>query len=93
MLPGVIALNERDPRSAATYRAIEEQCGIEQKMLSDAIKALVQSLGLAVSLAELGIVDAPIDTLTSLAMEQWTCGHNPVPMTLELCSSLYKSVV
>ena len=93
MLPGVIALNERDPRSAATYRAIEEQCCIEHKMLSDAIKALLQSLGLAISLAELGITDAPIDTLASLAMEQWTCGHNPVPMTLDLCSALYKSVV
>lgn len=93
MLPAVIALNERDTRSAATYRDMEEQCGIEHKMLSEAVKALIQSLGLAVSLAELGINDAPIDTLASLAMEQWTCGHNPVPMTLDLCSALYNSVV
>jgi alcohol dehydrogenase len=93
MLPGVVALNERDTRSAATYRAIEEQCGIEHTMLVEAVKGLNQSLGLAVSLAELGITDAPIDTLASLAMEQWTCGHNPIPMTLDLCRALYKSVV
>ena len=93
MLPGVIALNESDARSAATYRAIEERCGIEHKTLSEAVKVLVQSLGLAISFAELGISDAPLDTLASLAMEQWTCGHNPVPMTLDLCNALYNSVV
>jgi alcohol dehydrogenase len=93
MLPGVIALNESDARSSATYRAIEERCGIEHKTLSEAVKLLVQNLGLAVSFAELGITDAPLDTLASLAMEQWTCGHNPVPMTLDLCNALYNSVV
>lgn len=92
MLPGVIALNESDPRSADIYRSIEQQCGIESGTLADAMKALVRSLGLAISLAELGIADAPFDLLASLAMEQWTCGHNPVPMTLDLCNALYKSV-
>ena len=93
MLPEVITLNESDARSAATYRAIEERCGIQHKTLSEAVKVLVQSLGLAISFAELGITDAPLDTLASLAMEQWTCGHNPVPMTLDLCNALYNSVV
>jgi alcohol dehydrogenase class IV len=44
-------------------------------------------------LSALGITEPPIETLAALAMEQWTCGHNPVPMTQQLCIDLYRAVV
>lgn len=93
MLPGVIALNERDTRSANTYRSIEQRCGIAPGTLSSAVKDLVERLGLATTLSALGISDPPIEALAALAMEQWTCGHNPVPMTPQLCIGLYRSVI
>jgi len=93
MLPGVIKLNQSDPRSAQIFASIEKQCSMETGTLSMVIKSLVQNLGLAGSLAELGIIDAPINELAALAMEQWTCGHNPVPMTIERCIELYKNVL
>lgn len=93
MLPGVIALNERDLGSATTYRTIEHCCGIENGSLATAVKDLIHCLGLATSLSALGITEPPIEVLASLAMEQWTCGHNPVPMTSQLCVELYKSVL
>jgi alcohol dehydrogenase len=93
MLPGVIKLNESDSRSAQIFSSIELRCEMEPGTLAVAVKSLVQNLGLAGSLAELGIVDAPIPELAALAMEQWTCGHNPVPMTIERCIELYKNVL
>jgi alcohol dehydrogenase len=93
MLPGVIKLNESDSRSAQIFSSIELRCEMEPGTLATAVKSLVQNLGLAGSLAELGIVDAPIPELAALAMEQWTCGHNPVPMTIERCIELYKNVL
>ena len=93
MLPGVIKLNESDPRSAQIFSSIEHRCEMELGTLATAVKSLVKNLGLAGSLAELGITDAPIGELAALAMEQWTCGHNPVPMTIERCIELYKNVL
>ncbi len=93
MLPGVIKLNESDSRSAQIFSSIELRCEMEPGTLATAVKSLVQTLGLAGSLTELGIVDAPIPELAALAMEQWTCGHNPVPMTIERCIELYKNVL
>ena len=93
MLPGVIALNERDVRSATTYRSIEQRCGLAHGSLASAVKDLVQRLGLGTTLSALGITEPSIEVLASLAMEQWTCGHNPVPMTSKLCFELYNSVL
>ena len=93
MLPGVIALNERDASSANTYRSIEQRCGVAPGLLASAVKDLVQRLGLGTTLSALGITEPPIETLAALAMEQWTCGHNPVPMTQQLCIDLYRAVV
>ena len=92
MLPAVAALNDQDPKSAETYRLIEQRCGIGPKSLPTAIKSLVTNLGLANSLSTIGISDPPIEQLAGLAMEQWTCSHNPVPMTHELCVELYNTV-
>jgi alcohol dehydrogenase len=93
MLPGVIKLNESDPRSAEIFSSIEQRCAMEPGTLTTVVKSLVHSLGLAGSLAELGILDAPVQELAALAMEQWTCGHNPVPMTIERCIELYRNVL
>lgn len=93
MLPGVIKLNESDPRAAQIFSSIEHRCEMEPGTLATAVKSLVQNLGLAGSLTELGILDAPVHELAALAMEQWTCGHNPVPMTLDRCIELYKNVL
>lgn len=93
MLSGVIALNERDASSASTYRSIEQRCGIAHGSLASAVKDLVERLGLGTTLSALGITEPPIETLAALAMEQWTCGHNPVPMTQQLCIDLYRAVV
>lgn len=92
MLPAVVALNEHDPKSAETYRLLEQRCGIEPESLPTTIRCLVENLGLASSLSTIGINDPPIEQLATLAMEQWTCGHNPVPMTQQRCIDLYNAV-
>jgi alcohol dehydrogenase len=93
MLPRVIKLNESDPHAAEIFSSIEKRCAMEPGTLATVVQGLVQKLGLAGSLAELGIMDAPVHELATLAMEQWTCGHNPVPITLDRCIELYTNVL
>lgn len=91
-LPAVIELNCQIPQANMVYLDIEARIGAKEP-LATAVRKLVAALGLHTNLTALGISEADLPNLSHLALQQWTCSHNPYPITETDCLSIYQSVL
>ena len=91
-LPAVIEINRQIPQANMIYLEIEARIGAKEP-LTTAVRRLVTSLGLHTNLTSLGISEPDLPELSRLALQQWTCSHNPYPVTEKNCLSIYQSVL
>ncbi len=84
MMPHVIAFNRQDEAAAQTYDSLGED-------LSDRVRQLLNSAGMAATLAEQGVEEEKLPELAVEAAAQWTARFNPVAVTPEDLQGVYRA--
>ena len=92
-MPAVLAFNADEIRdrfdAAAAYLDIDG--GFDG--FCDFVQDLNDSLGIPRKLSEMGADAARIDELAAMAIDDPSCGGNPVVLTVENISGLYRQVI
>ena len=52
---------------------------------------LISALNISANLTELGVINPDLDLMTEMALEDPSCGGNPVEMTTENTRALYEA--
>jgi len=98
MLPHVIRFNAVHTPSARTYAELAafltpEGLDAPHARLADWIEELLETAGLARSLAACGICRDDLDSLATSASEQWTLQFNPRPAEVSDLRAIYESAL
>ncbi|MFV1878198.1 iron-containing alcohol dehydrogenase [Nioella sp.] len=92
-MPAVLRLNapaiEQRFDRAAAYLGIEGGFAGFQTFVQE----FNDSLGIPRSLTEMGVGRDRIDTLTAMALEDPSCGGNPVPLTADNVKALFEEII
>jgi alcohol dehydrogenase class IV len=92
-MPAVLRLNapaiEQRFDRAAAYLGIEGGFAGFQSFVQE----FNDSLGIPRSLTEMGVGRDRIDTLTAMALEDPSCGGNPVPLTADNVKALFEEII
>ncbi len=96
MLPAVIRMNgtEHADWYAQLLREVDPQVSTDEapEKLAAMVVRWMREAGLATSMDELSIPPAGIDDFVQDALKQWTGTFNPVPLSEERVSQLYRDV-
>lgn len=59
----------------------------------DWVLELRAEVGIPNSLAEIGVTDGHVDRLADMAIEDPSCGGNPIPLTRDALAGLYRAAI
>lgn len=88
MLPAVIQFNRQNPEAAAIYDALGDGQRVEE-----IVSSLLHSCQMDASLANQGVAEELLPTLSSEAAAQWTAQFNPVSASASDLEAIYRVVM
>lgn len=94
VMPYVLAFNRSaiEARMTALARYLDLPSPSFKAVL-DWVIALRAEVGIPHTLAEIGVTEAHIEKLSAMAIEDPSCGGNPVPLAQESLSQLYRNAI
>ena len=94
VMPYVLAFNRSTIEDKLAYLArMLDLPGSGSSAVIDWVLALRAEIGIAHTLAEIGVQEAHIDTLAPMAAVDPSSGTNPIPLTTDNCASLFRHAI
>ncbi len=94
VMPYVLAFNRPaiEDRLTALARYLDLPSPSFQAVM-DWVLELRAEVGIPNSLAEIGVTDGHVDRLADMAIEDPSCGGNPIPLTRDALAGLYRAAI